>query len=454
MNSEYILYQTVYYGNPFEALELNLFTSQELINYLVKNIKILPKERLYLSFSALMRYYPSDYHYSDRKHILTYLPDDKILQRIFVIMGGSPDVPSDNDDPTNTLWSILFDIYTEYMTDTWSEEYEKYMLLCNKVTSKLSKRELYFKDQDFIKLLYEYRCDKIIALLPQCGFPESETIHYSIETDWFDQYPNVKKYYKNYITRIEYLKKMAPDYLKPLTEQFLFQLCTITLKDFEKLDYDLLKRTCKCFPQQFTDIDLPEPYQRLCIYPIGVRSYILGLSCFPKIPNKNQIDQALTKLSEMGIDEYVKTTLEKQNYPTFPEDKIANTEDTLFENPSEYVSLDRFEMEENGKIYQFTRPEFKKLYTDKKNFWTKQPLSYSDLYTLQIRNQLCKELNLPQSDTMKLLIEKGCKGCLYEETLVKENPSQSSNSLSVASMNASLLYLYQLWSANPNAFQI
>jgi hypothetical protein len=156
----------------------------------------------------------------------------------------------------------------------------------------------------------------------------------------------------------------------------------------------------------------------------------------------------------MGIDEYVKTTLEKQNYPTFPEDKIANTEDTLFENPSEYVSLDRFEMEENGKIYQFTRPEFKKLYTDKKNFWTKQPLSYSDLYTLQIRNQLCKELNLPQSDTMKLLIEKGCKGCLYEETLVKENPSQSSNSLSVASMNASLLYLYQLWSANPNAFQI
>jgi len=449
MSSDNILYQTIYYGNPFEAFDLNLFSPQELIDYMAKNIHNIPKEKIYLSFCALMRYYPSDYHYSNGKHILTYLPQDTILHRIFVIMGGSPEIAADKDDPSNTLWSIIFDVYTEYMIDSWSEEYEKYMLLCNKITPKLSKKEITFKDQEFIRSLYEYRCDKIITKLPQCGISIKDSIKYSIETDWFEQYPEIKKYYKEYISRVEYLRSNAPVYLEKISEQFLFQLCNISLKEFEKLDYELLKKTCKCFPQQFTDIDLPQTYQRLCIYPIGVRSYILGLSCFPRIPTKKEIDDALMLLSTIGIDKYVEMILSKQNYPKFPEDKIANTEDTLFESPESYVSLDRFEISENGKIYQFTRPEFKKLFSDKKNFWTKQPLSYSDLYTLQIRNQLCKELNLPNSDTMKILIEKGCKGCLYEESLTKDT---TTTSISNESMNASLLYLYQLWTSNPEMF--
>jgi hypothetical protein len=237
-----------------------------------------------------------------------------------------------------------------------------------------------------------------------------------------------------------------------MSEQFLYQLCSITLRDFEKLDFDLLKRTAHCFPQQFTDVDVSDEYQRIAIYPIGVRTYILGLSCFPKVPSKKTLDEALVTLSKMGVDDYVNMILSKQVYENHSEDKIANTEDTLFEKPENYVSLDRFDLEENGKIYQFTRPEFKKLFTDKKNFWTKQSISYSDLYSLQIRIQLCKELNLPPSEPLKILIEKGCKGCLYEEPLVKEN-SSSTIQVSNAEVNQSLLYLYQMWLTNPNAFQ-
>lgn len=448
MSTENILYETIYYGNPFEAIELNLFSCQEFVDYLSKNVETIPRERYYLSFCALMRFYPSVYHYCNGRHILTYFPNDPILQRIFVIMGGSPELPTNKDEPTNTLWSVIFDVYSEYMNDTWSEEYERCMLLCNKITPKLTKKQLIFKDKDFIKSLYDYRCDKIISMLPLCGFSSKDTIEYTIDTDWFELYPKLKPYYDRYISRVEFLKTNAPNYFQKLCDQFLYQLCNITLADFEKLDFELLKKTCKSFPQQFTDVDIPEEYQRLCIYPIGVRSYILGLSCFPKIPSKKQLDDALLTLSKMGIDEYVEMVLSKQNYPEFPEDKIVNSEDTLFENPKNYVSLDRFEVEENGKIYQFTRPEFKKLFTDKRNFWTKQPLSYSDLYSLQIRNQLCKELNLPSSDTLKVLIEKGCKGCLYEESLTKEQSSTMSN----ASMNESLLYLYQLWLSSPDVF--
>jgi hypothetical protein len=453
MSIDTIIYETIYYGNPFEAMELNFFSSQELIDYVAKHVNQIPKNKLYPTFVALLHFYPSIYHYSNGKHLLTYIPNDTVIQRIFVIMGGSPELPVTKEDLSNTLWSIIFDVYSEFVNDTWSEEFERCMLLCNKITPKLSKKELLFKDKEFISSLYEYRCDKIISMLPLCGFPTKDTIEYSIVTDWFDQYPIVGKFYEKYIDRVEYLKNNAPQYYQKIMEQFLYQLCTITLRDFEKIDFSLLKRTCQCFPQQFTDIDIPDPYSRLSIYPVAVRSYLLGLSCFPRIPSKKELDNSLLTLSKLGIDEYVKITLDKQNYPTSSEDSIMNTEDTLFEKPEYYVSLDRFDIEENGKIYQFTRPEFKKLFTDRKNFWTKQPLSYSDLYSLQVRLQMCRELNLPSPDTLKNLLDKACNGTLYEESLEKQqNTTQNTSEGTGQISNQSLLYLYQMFLTNPNLF--
>jgi hypothetical protein len=455
MTTNDLIFQTIHYGNAFEAIESNLFSSQEFIDYLAKNANDIPKNKLYLSFTALMRLYPSNYHYCNGKHLLTYLSNDSFIYRIFVIMGGSPELPLNKDDPSNTLWSLIFDLYGEFINDVWSEEHERCMLLCNKTTNKISKKEFIFNDEEFIKTLYEYHCDKVITMLPSCGVMNKDLIQYTIDADWFDQYPFVKKYYNRYIERMVMLNQKASLYFDKLSEQFIYQLCSMSLRDFEKLDFELLKKTAHCFPQQFTDVDVSEEYQRISIYPIGVRGYILGLSCFPKIPSKKIVDDALITLSKMGIDDYVKMILEKQEYENATEDKIANNEDTLFEKPTNYVSLDRFDIEENGKIYQFTRPEFKKLFSDKKNFWTKQQISYSDLYSLQVRIQLCKELNLPSSDILKVLIEKACKGCLYEEPLEEQKTSNLStvgNHISNTQANQSLLYLYQMWLMNPVAF--
>jgi hypothetical protein len=436
MSTSDLIYQTIHHGSPFEAFESNLFSYQELIDYIATNVNDIPISKLYVTFHALMRFYPPVYFYSVGKHLLSYLPNDPFIHYIYVIMGGSPELPISKDDPSNTLWSLIFDVYSDYINDVESEHFEKAMLLCNKITYKLSKKDLMYKDESFILSLYEHRCDKIVGLLPSCGI--KNTLKYSIQTDWFEIYPSLNKFYEQYIDRIYYLKEHAPIYYSKLLDLFLNQLCTLTLRDFEKIDFKLLKKTCQCFPQQFTDIDIPEKYQRICIYPISVHVYILGLPCFPKIPNKKTIDDAILLLSKVGIDEYVKIMLEKereqgseqgseqgteggqQAKEIYPIEQIANTEDTLYEKPEEYVSLDRFNIEENGKIYQFTRPEFKKLWTDKRNFWTKQPLSFSDLYTLQIRIQLCHLLNLPASDTFKVLLEKACNGTLYEESLQPE----------------------------------
>jgi len=426
MDTKKLIHETINFGNPFEAIEMNFFTYQELTDYLASNYQEIPKNKLYLTFTALQRLYHPEFLYSMGKHLLYYLGNnDLMIQNIYVVLGGSPELPLCKDDPNQTLWSMIFDVYSNYVNDVYSDINEKAMLLCNKVTLKLSKNELLYKDENFIKMLYEYRCDKVISMLKKCCLKPNSL--YAIESDWFEMYPNLKKNYQTYIEHVDNLRTNAPLYYSKMIESFLNQLCTLTLRDFERIEYKLLKKTCLCFPQQFTDIEIDEKYQRICIYPLSVRAYVLGLSCFPRLPSKKQMDEALVLLSKIGIEEYVKHILESQQVENINSDLIANTEDTLYEKPSDYLSLDRFHIEENGKIYQFTSPEFKKLYSDKKNFWTKQPISYSDLYTLQLRIQMCQTLILPASDTYQVILEKACKGALYEEPLTVENNEAQNN---------------------------
>lgn len=412
--SEELIRETIEFGNIFEAIELNIFEYQVFIDYLAKNADKMKIESLRLCYNALLRYYPPTYHYSYGKHLLTYFPKDDFIYRFYLLLNGSPELPVNKDDPSNTLWSILFDHYSELVNDSWSEEIEVASLLCNKITSNIAKKILVSKEKDFIEKLFEYRCEKIIALLPICGIASKETRHLYIEKDWFECYPSIHSntWYNKYIVRANFLRLNAPDYFSKMS--FCFQKCLeqFTLTDFEKLNIDLLKMTSLCFPAQFSSLDVSDTYIRLNIYPLIVRAYILGLSCFPRVPSKQEIDDAVSKLEKIGIDSYVETVLKSDSYP---EEKIANTEDTLFEKPDLYVEFDRFDIFENGKIYRFTRPEFKKLYQDKVNFWTKTKISLSDLHSIHLRILMSTNMCLPQSDTLKNLLEKACKGILFQE---------------------------------------
>ena len=430
-----LIHQTIWFGNPFEAIELNLFSCSEYVDYLAKNAKELPKEKLHLSFCALMRNYPTIYHYSNGQHILSFFPKDTIINRMFLVLGGSPELPISKDNLNHCLWSILFDEYSDFMNDVWSEEIEKVNLLCDKLTSKLLKRVFVFPEKQFFKTLYEYRCEKVISKYPNLV----SNLGLSVETDWFVRYPIVKNHYHKFIHRIDYLQKNAPLYYQGVKSQFINLFSEITLKEFETLDPQLLKMTCLAFPDQFSNIEIKDDFQKLCIYPINIRAYVLGLPIYPKIPHKKIIDHSLIRLSEIGIDAYADEMISKQYRPSYKEDQIANTEDTLFEEPKFYHDFDYLDIEENGKIYQFTRPEFQKLLTDKKNFWTKQPISFSDLYTIQLRIQMAKVMNLPNPETLKVLIEKGCKGILFQESLTQPSTTNSSlPSSSSASLPSSL----------------
>ena len=290
-------------------------------------------------------------------------------------------------------------------------------------------------------------------MLPLCGIPSIQTRHLTIETEWFDKYPNVKNHYKRYIERADFLRINAPLYFQKLTETFQNQLGQMSLKDFEKLDLSLLKLTCKCFPEQFTDLDLDERYTRICIYPLTIRAYILGFPCYPAFPEKKEVDDALLHLSKIGIKEYIELVLEKDKYS---KELIANEHDTLYENPDDYHPMDRINILENGKMYRFTRPEFKKLKEDLDNFWTKTPLSYSNIYTLTLRIHMIEQLNFPPADTLAVMLEKACDGVLYQVPVLKsesdiiQNPTTSLENIFQQIIQGQLLNLNALQQINPS----
>ena len=437
MSHSDIISESIQYGNIFESLDRNFFSCQEFVDFLAHNHEKLEKEKLYLCFNALMRNFPSIYHYSNGKHILTYLPQDVTFYRTFVVLGGSPELPLNKDVTNETLWSLVFDSYSEYLSEEWNEDLEKIILLCDKLVPKTVKKSL-FQDLAFLHKLFEYRCDKIVQKLPKLGVSGEMYNTLPIETDWFDHYPSILKYFGQYVDRVSLIKKEAPGYFDKYMEQYMNQLSHITLKDFELIHFDHLKKLCYTFPSQFSTVDVLEPFFRLNIYPIPIRAYILGMDICYRMPTQKQIDERLVHLSKVGIEQYAKEYVDENKL----EVEVSNDKDTLFESVEDYVLFDRLLIHENSKVYSFSRPEFQKLFTDRKNFWTKQLLNYSDLYTIQLRNQICKSLNLPKSDTLKTLLEKGCEGKLFQE----ENeitPKPTTQSTSDSTTTAYYLYLLQ-----------
>ena len=57
-------------------------------------------------------------------------------QQLFVRY-QSLSVGSIGKEDNNSLWSLLFDEYSDFVSDAWSEEIEKAMLLCDKIKNNL-----------------------------------------------------------------------------------------------------------------------------------------------------------------------------------------------------------------------------------------------------------------------------------------------------------------------------
>jgi hypothetical protein len=427
MNNLELIKQTVLFGSVYEALEHKIFSCNELITVLAQQCNIIPRNKLIISFTILMNLYPSSYLYYNRKHLLHWLPQDKLIYYIYLLKGGSSELPINQDEPSSDmLWLYLFDCIAGLNTMKYDIDLENAFLFCDKHYKKINQNYEYW----CLEPLFFCRCHDIQNTL---RLSEKNTNEYYIRSDWFDALNDIdgnKFPYVIFFERCKNLITYAPLYFEKLKYKFEKVLTSIKVYHLEKFDKDLIKLICQCFPEYFSShlLTCDEKYLRLCTYPVHIRAYLLGFPIERYIPSTEEIDIQMKKLMEIGIEEYVKTCDKNSyNHMSCSSEYIANTEDTLCEDPSNYYAFDRYDLLQNNKVYRFSRKEFSKLIEEgmeSKNFWNQCRLPEYAVATMSIRNSISNAMNLPNSDTAINLLLKGVEGNLYQDQIEEQQKDQ------------------------------
>jgi hypothetical protein len=421
MNNIDLIKQTVLFGSVSEALEYKLFTCNDLIMFLAEHNNIITRNKLIVSFTVLMNLFPSSYLYYNGKHLLSYLPNDKLIYYIYLLKGGSSDLPINQDKSSDDmLWLYLFDCLSGLNSNQYDMELENAYLFCDKYfrTSNIS------YEYWCVEPLFFARCNDIQLKL---NLSNKSTSEYIIRSDWFEKFKDIKNFpYSLFFERCKNLLTYAPLYFEKLKFKFERVLVSIKLYDMEKLDKDLIKLMYHSFPEEFSShlLTCDEKYFRLCCYPIHIRAYLLGFPIERYIPSKEEIDKQIKILMEIGIEEYVKRC-DRNSYNNIncSQEYIANPEDTLCEDPCNYFAFDRYDLLQNNKVYRFTRNEFSKLIEEgmeSKNFWNQCRLPEYAVATMSIRNSISEVMNLPNCDTAVNLLLKSMEGNLYQDQIEEE----------------------------------
>jgi hypothetical protein len=406
-----IINEAILYGSLYEALENKLFKCQELINYIAENHKYIPRNKLISSIAILLNFYPSTYLYYNNDHLISLLPNDNLIYFIFLLKGGSTEIPIKKDNENgDLLWLYLFDVLTIMNMDKNNSELIKAKLISN-IYPKNEEINIQSFEPWVINCLYDCRCIDVIDIYhTELQVIEVNHTNNIIRTDWFDKYNSVVVTFDKFINRCLFLKEYANNYLNGMMNLFEEHMKLYDIRTVEIFTKEQLINAYKVFPQLYSKylISAPNEYYRIGLYPLPVRAYLLGFNIENNIPSSDIIDMEYNRLIEKGIDEYCKINIVKN------EENIINPEDTLCEDPHEYHNFDRYDFIENNKIYRFTRPEFERLLEDNRNFWNKCILPNHVIYTLKCRKMIAELYNLPEADTRKNLLEKSMTSKLYQ----------------------------------------
>jgi len=230
------------------------------------------------------------------------------------------------------------------------------------------------KDPGLICTLASYKVHGRSHLMKCRGrhMPELKTypgfIDDLVSIDHVERYPYDYTTIKTVILRIRYLKETTCIYntiLGNMYEAYFKRMYSIV----EKSDIpDSLLAEC-------ISIVKPDTKLNICnkLYMCGLWNLLQNISNNETYYNnaRENIEQHLEHIK--NVNKSALQTFILSTPQTFTSD-ILNYEDTLFENIDEYPPCDIFRYYENGKIFQFTVPEFQSLIDSGCNFRTRVPI--------------------------------------------------------------------------------
>jgi hypothetical protein len=255
--------------------------------------------------------------------------------------------------------------------------------------------------------------DALIASVSRCITSLPNFLNYYktfLLADYLEPLEHVPsdKYAFDLIERAIFLKEKAPLYWNyvgyPLYSKFVE-------KKFKnpKFDKKLIEIYDKIFPNLFSD-DVKNRSQiviKLLQYDRYVQAYLLGFPIHEYTPNEQNIKKALNKLQEIGIEKYCQEVIKNNLEFYFGKvAKIMNQQNVNFDDIKEFNSFDVIfyyidsNDSETKKVFLFSRPEFKNLIKDKKNFYTNEKLPEEIRLQIKSRIKIADKYKLPESETL------------------------------------------------------
>jgi len=380
-----LFHEIIKYGNPYNLIKYKLIDHNMYIEYIINNRYKYSEKQLLIALNYSIKTMPN-YMYEGKGLIEYFIDYPKIVKYMYLCKGIK------NEIDTN----FVINIEDIIISDSVNNEY-------------FAKIEV--KDDELVFLIFSLYCEKKINYIRRV-LPSNEYIEYLVMTDNTEILKKEEYDVNTILNRIEYLNKYAQNYYK-LIASFYFYIIFESITVIQNINEDMLPKIIKYFPKQLgiEGIKIDPYYYRFFTYPITYRTYLLGFDPLLEYPSDEEIRERYLKLQSTNLNTFISDIL----CDNIIDDMIANPHDTLFENPEEYLPFDRVNVNENGKIYRFTRNEFDILLNKGCNFWTKQPLSISSYINLGIKINIAAYLQLPPAAPLEELFEKAINGCLIPE---------------------------------------
>lgn len=385
-----IIKQTVLHGSVFLALDKNIFTPLQLLEWIISsssstsstssNSSTSVSNLILISYKAVCTKISPENHMIDG--FLEFINNpNNINFRSIAVHYGLQNYPVENDNVDKVNLIIGGDVSIEY--------------------SKIN-IDLLLKSLNMPKFYINQ--NKLDSLLVDC--------------DWIDNFKINEDLIKLLLRRIVYIQITAPLYyvsvLQPIYRQLITKLyqdklfCRVSKKDFLLIN--------NFFPGIISDDILNFDEFTYKIYKQNniLAGYILGFPIQHMTPTNQQIINSLQLLMKIGPDQYIEKvsryTEEFTKVTSVFDDPLhpinfINNENFLLEKINEYSPFDIISHRVDNLVYRFTRDEFENLHKTRKNHWTNEELVINIFYSITTRQLLSEEFLLPPAKTLRDLYE-------------------------------------------------
>lgn len=400
--------QTILHGSVHEALIKNAITCHDILNYLLTNL---------LSLESMIAYravcqFNTQQIINNKPFILQTEHNEYVaIYYLSGIKDGSDEENIEINKKVHTIVPRLFNNKSiQLICDISSDSGVSYEIIVASRSMKLIMTKFNkIKDNYKIWLKYDY-------LTPLKNI-------------------NYKKYENDLLNRCSYLMNKAPSYWFAVGIYLYKSLVNDNLNFIENLERNKVKTYELLFPGLLPSeiVNMSEFKYNMKKLPEIVQGYVMGYPIHKYIPSKEILTNTINEIDNIGIDEYCKL-IEENNLKSMSDHEfikgnivIANTCDVLTENIQVYNSFDVIRYYTDTHVQFFTRPEFGKILSNKKNPYTNNILPLNVLIEINTRSELSLMFHLPASLPISELLKAVENDKLFNHTASHDQEPHESN---------------------------